>query len=198
MTAHSKKIKTDENGYLRIVYGEVYAPDRPDSGGDFMTAETIREMAWRFMRDQNTKKVDVEHQNGLTPGVEIVESFIARDGDTDFIPGAWVVGAHIPDDEIWGQILDGTLNGFSMEALVMQENVIVEVDFPPVVTGQTSTDDDHSHTFYVTYDQAGIFQGGTTSSVDGHTHDILAGTHTEEADGHTHRFSAVDDVKITK
>ena len=35
---------------LQVVYGEVYAPGFPDSQGDFMTRETIREMAFEFMR----------------------------------------------------------------------------------------------------------------------------------------------------
>ena len=33
---------------LQIVYGEVYAPDFPDSQGDYMSRETIREMAFEF------------------------------------------------------------------------------------------------------------------------------------------------------
>ena len=33
---------------LQIVYGEVYAPEFPDSQGDYMSRETIREMAFEF------------------------------------------------------------------------------------------------------------------------------------------------------
>jgi hypothetical protein len=41
---------------LQVVWGEVYAPGFPDSQGDFMTAETVREMAWRFMRKSDTRE----------------------------------------------------------------------------------------------------------------------------------------------
>ena len=35
-------VKRDEEGIEhRLVYGEVYAPNRPDSDGEFMTAEQI-------------------------------------------------------------------------------------------------------------------------------------------------------------
>ena len=46
---------------LQVVYGEVYAPGFPDSQGDYMNAETIREMAFEFMRKGNGANIDVQH-----------------------------------------------------------------------------------------------------------------------------------------
>jgi len=190
--------KTDPEEELRMVWAEVYAPSRPDAGGDFMDAKTIREMSYKFMKSGRTDQVDVMHKNDTTKGVEIVESFIAREDDQTFIPGSWVVGVHVPDDGIWGRIKSGELNGFSLEALAMTKKVEVELDIPPVVSGQTSKDNDHVHKFYVTFGDKGEFLGGKTDVQVGHFHVIKAGTVTEESKDHTHRFSSVDDLLIVE
>ena len=179
-----------------IVYGEVYAPDRPDAQGEFMRAEYIQKMAHEFVRKGRMDQIDVMHNNQVVPGLCIVESFIARKGDPDFLEGSWVIGMHVPDDDLWGKIKKGDINGFSMEALVTRHQQDVLIEQPPVVSGMTSKSDGHEHKFYVTYDQAGAFKGGTTDMIDGHVHRIVAGTHTEIAAGHSHRFSSVDDLRI--
>lgn len=190
-------VRKDEEGVEhRLVYGEVYAPNRPDSDGEFMTAEQIMKMAHEFVRKQRTDQVDTHHDNEVVPGVVVVESFLARKGDPDFIEGAWVVGVHVNDDDTWEKVKKGELNSFSMEALVMREEVEIEIEIPPVVSGLTSKTEAHVHKFYVTYDANGKFKGGTTDEVDGHKHSIIAGTITEEVQGHRHKFSAVDDIEI--
>ena len=189
----------------RMVWAEVYAPNRPDSDGEYMDAETIEKMAYEFMRKQLTRKVDVQHDNGLYDGISVIESFVARKGDPDFIPGSWVVGMHIDNDEIWEKVEKGEINGFSVEAMVMKDEVEVSMEIPPVITGTTSVhkeqgdDKGHSHTFEALYDPEGNFIGGRTNVVNGHMHVIKRGTVTEAAaDGHSHRFSAVDHVTITE
>lgn len=181
---------------LRLVYAEVYAPNVPDSSGDYMTVEEVRKAAYDFVRKGRLANVDVQHDNKTTEGVQIVESFISREDDKTFLPNSWVVGVHIPDDDLWSRVKKGEINGFSLEALTKVEDVEVEVEIPPVVSGHTSKSEDHDHKFYVAYDDAGKFLGGRTDSVNGHVHLIKAGTVTEEVDGHTHKFSAVDLIKI--
>lgn len=197
--------KTADDPELRIVWAEVFAPDRPDAAGDFMTPETIREMAYEFMRKQELGNVDQMHDNKTTEGVQIIESFIVRKGDPDFIEGAWVVAVHVDDDETWEKVKKGELNGFSLEALAMTEELEVEIEIPPVVTGKTSKSEDHEHTFFVTYDDQGEFKGGQTDkAADGHFHVIRAGTVTDGAktsvakDEHTHRFSSVDNLRVVR
>lgn len=180
----------------RMVYGEVYAPDRPDSGGDFMRAEDIKTMAHNFMKNLRLKSVDVNHNNEVQEDVTVVESFIAREDDPLFIPGSWVVGVHVNNDQVWEDIKAGKLNGFSIEALAKGEDVEVDVEVPPVVSGLTNDVQGHTHKFFVSYDKDGAFLGGKTDVVDGHQHLIRAGTFTETANGHSHRFSAVDDIQI--
>lgn len=180
---------------LHMVYGEVYAPNRPDAQKEWMTREEIRKMAHRFVRERKFDQIDVMHDNKIVK-CEIVESWIASDNDPNYIPGSWCIGMHVPDEGLWQDYKSGKLNGFSMEAMVTKDEREVEIEVPPVVTGKTSKSESHEHEFFVSYDDEMKFLGGQTSEVNGHTHAILAGTHTQEASGHSHRFSSVDGIKI--
>ena len=180
-----------------IVMAEVYAPMIPDSDGEYMDAEGIRKMAYKFMKSMKLDQIDKQHTNELSEGATVVESFIAREGDPTFIPGSWVVGVHIPDDADWAKVKKGEINGFSIEAMVVKTPKDVEVEVPPVIRGITmKADDGHTHTFYVAYDDNGKFLGGRTSDENGHSHIIKRGTITEPSEGHQHRFSHVDDLVI--
>ena len=114
---------------LQIVWAEVYVPNIPDSQGDFMSAETIREMAYTFLKNNYLTHVDVNHNNVLS-GASVVESFIAREGDPDFVPHSWVVGVHVPDPALWEDIKTGKLNGFSLEGMSMKEQKTVVMNIP--------------------------------------------------------------------
>ena len=197
MTRERKLAADDEQ---RMVWAEVYAPDIPDTEGDFMNAATIRKMAYGFLRNKRVDSIDMQHDNKLVEGASIVESFIARKGDPDFIEGAWVVGMHVNNDDVWGKIKNGVINGFSLEALVTRAPTIIEMELPPILEGTTSKSDNHEHRFFVAYDEAGKFLGGRTDVVEGHAHLIKRGTTTEEAgeDKHAHRFSYIEGIKAVE
>ena len=188
-------LKTDETPYKQIAYAEVYAPGIPDSHGDVMTAEEIERMAHTFLTDKRVDMVDVQHDNNTTYGCVIVESFIAREGDTDFTPYSWVVGIHVADPVLWQKILDHEINGLSMEAMALRQDVDVVLEIPDKITGGTDEVDGHSHTFSVSYDEEGNFLGGETSTTMDHRHVITHGTVTDEADGHAHRFAFLDSIQ---
>lgn len=181
---------------LRLIYSEVYAPNRPDAQGEFMRPDTIMKAAHSFVKAGRMANIDKEHDNVLLEGVQVVESFVARKGDPDFIEGAWVVGIHVDNDAIWEAVKKGEVNGLSLEAFVEKDEQEVVVEIPGLITGKTSKSDSHEHVFYVTYDANGKFLGGVTDTVDGHRHSIVAGTVTEPHDGHSHRFSSVDGIEI--
>lgn len=196
--------KTDAK--LQIAYAEVYAPNIPDSHGDFMVPEEIRKMAHGFMRNGLTKSVDIEHDNKTDYDCAIVESFIAREGDPDFIPGSWVCGCHIPNPEVWELVEKGEINGFSMQGMGLQTDAEILIDLPPFVKGlvSKSEDDGHWHAFEVRFDDEGNFEGGKTIATfpaghPDHTHLIKRGTITEPAGGksdpHVHRFSFVEGIQ---
>lgn len=196
MSCHEVSIKK-KDAAQRLVFAEVYAPSRPDSDVEFMRAEEIQKMAYGFMKTMKLSAVDQQHNNEMVEGACIVESFIARKGDPDFIEGAWVVGMHIDNDEVWDRVEKGEINGFSVEALVTKHPQEVVLELPPIVRGLTfKGEDGHDHTFHVAYDSEGKFLGGRTDNVDGHEHIIKRGTVTEEAEGHSHRFSHVEGLRI--
>lgn len=174
---------------LQVAFGEVYSPNFPDSQADFMTPEDIVLSAYKFMNDLRQRGIDVNH-DGNTDGIGVVvESFIARKGDPDFVQGAWVVGVRVHASEIWEKIKSGEINGFSMEAMVKQKKRLLTVEVPDVLKGETESQEQHTHVFEMKLDSHGRVLTGSTSITDGHFHEIKRGTATEKADGHSHRYS---------
>lgn len=183
----------------QIAWAEVYPPNRPDVDGEFMSPEDIKLLAYRFMIDGDIHRFDLKHNGKVEKDLYLVESFIARAGDPDFIPGSWVVAVYVKSPTLWAQVKRGELNGFSVEALVKKKPTAVTLDLPDLLTGTTSAaDDGHTHTFAVKFDKDGKFLGGSTSFTNGHNHRILAGTITQRTNDHTHRFSAVDTLTVSE
>ena len=184
-------LKLDED--RQVVLGAVYIPDFVDSQGDWATADEIEKAAYEFMAKGDVRAIDTNHDMEDNGGV-VVESFIARKGDPDFVEGSWVLGVKLTDD-LWDDVKKGELNGFSMFGKAVRTPGAVEVEIPDdgVVKGDVQESDDHTHRFIVKFDVAdGKFLGGETDQgPDGHTHVIKSGTVTEEAgvDGHSHRYS---------
>ena len=106
--------KADEE--KRIVYGVVYEPDAKDSDGNWMTASEIEKMAHGFVKSLRLKQIDKNH-NGEAGDGEVVESFVAREGDPDFPKGAWVLGTQITKDETWRAIKKGEITGYSIQGV---------------------------------------------------------------------------------
>lgn len=172
----------------RICFGEVYAPYVLDSHGDFMAPEDIEAMAHRFMQLNNIQRAIDTNHNNQSNGSWPIESFIARKGDPDYTPGAWVLGVKVPDDAVWNAIKRGDLNGYSFEALVYKVAVIVSVDATPDHVGKTEDNEGHSHFFYVKLNSDGKVESGMTSDDEGHSHVIKRGTATEKSQNHSHRI----------
>ncbi len=176
----------------QLAYGAVYMPMIPDSQGDFMTVEEIEKMAHRFMKDGLLRGIDTQHDLSDNGSI-VVESFIVRKGDPDFIEGSWVAAVWVPDD-IWPLVKSGELGGFSMYGKGERIPTMITIEVPDdgILKGMTEEMDDHDHRYVLRFDDEGNFLGGETSMVDGHSHTITKGTVTEEEDGHRHRFSFVE------
>src|SRR5262245_4200784 len=157
------KAKRDDR---QIAYGEVYAPMDVDTHGEFMTADDIETLAHKFMLKALSKKIDVNHDN-QDGRASAVESFIAREGDPDFTPGAWVLGVKVFDRGVWSKIKSGEITGFSMQARVRQIPMVVELEDVPEEQFQGRTnpsgDDGHVHDFWVLVDKKGNAVAGQTS-----------------------------------
>lgn len=176
----------------QLAYGEVYIPMIPDSQGDFMTVEEIEKMAHRFMKDGNLRGVDTQHDLSDNGSI-IVESFIVRKNDPDFIEGSWVAAVWVADD-IWPLVKSGELGGFSMYGKGERIPTMITIEVPEngILKGETDDYEDHTHLYTLRFDNEGNFLGGDTNVVKGHSHRITKGTVTEEEDDHRHRFSFVE------
>lgn len=190
-TAHLKRKDGDE--WERVVFAEVLIPNVPNVFGDLWSPAAVREAAYEFMRQGYG--IDVDHDNVDVSGpVHVVESFIVRAGDTDFIEGSWVVAMRVEDDTLWQKILDNEINGYSYEATVnFLAGIFVDETDDGTRTGYTEPDpyDGHRHAFAVLVDANNRPLSGGTDEVDGHSHTISTHTVTDESDGHSHRFNLV-------
>ncbi len=192
MTPARLVLREDRN-WEQVVFAEVLVPEVVNNYGDIHTRESVVEFAYEFAR--RGYGLDVNHDNVDVTGTAyyVVESFIARDGDPDFIDGSWVVGVKIVDADLWARILAGDINGFSYEALVE----MIPVEFVGTtnrqIAGETSPHpvDGHSHTFVLFVDAQNNPTAGGTSVNAGHSHRIVSHTTTEVADGHNHRFQVI-------
>lgn len=180
----------------QIAYGEVYIPMIPDSQGDFMTEEEIEKMAHRFMKDALLRSVDTQHDLSDNGSI-IVESFMVREGDLDFIKGAWVAGVWCPDD-IWPLVKSGELGGFSMYGKGERIPTMITIEVPDdgILKGETAESEEHTHKYTLHFNKSGDFLGGETSVVSGHNHKITKGTVTDEEEDHRHRFSFVEALRV--
>lgn len=183
-------IREDDERWERLVFAEVLVPESPNTYSDFWTRDAIKEAAYGFMK--HGFGIDVDHDNvDRTGGIYIVETFIARDGDPDFIPGSWVVGMRVEDDEVWGRILSGDINGYSYEAVLSTIEALFEGDKSGLVAGITEPDpnDGHVHEYLVRVNGIAEIVGGGTSFVNDHWHSITTHTYTDEEQQHKHRYN---------
>lgn len=181
----------------QMIWTEVYVPFVPDSQGEFMSPEEIEKTAYNFMKGQRMYNVDTEHNLEKNETV-VIESFIARKGDQDFIPGAWVVGMHVVNPVTWSKVEKGEVNALSMYGSGLRDDAVLEIEIPDdgVVKGETQAAEDHKHEFFLQFNSDGKVVKGHTDAVtlngQAHSHVIKGGTVTETAAGHAHRYSVSD------
>ena len=119
-----------ESEEKRLVFGVVARADFPIFRTDpvlgdhyvIFPAESIREMAQKYLTEGRADRVDEMHDGDDVEGVHLVQWFIkdsakgiAPEGFDDIADGSLFAEYHVEDDEIWQQIKDGTFKGFSME-----------------------------------------------------------------------------------
>lgn len=185
---HIVRIKSLDTA-RRIVFGEVYAPDRLDTYGEYMKAADIETMAHRFMTlPKLSEVVDTNHDNQPN-GSYPIESFIARSGDPQFTEGAWVLGVKVPDDATWNAITAGRINAFSFEAMVIPQETEIEYFVIRDHVGAVEAAMEHDHAYMVQVDSKGmVVKGWTSPAPDGHTHQITRASITEVTGDHSHRY----------
>lgn len=119
-----------ENEDKRLAFGVVARADFPVFRTDpvlgdhyvIFPADTIREMAQKYLTEDRADRVDLMHDGQDVGGVHLVQWLIkdtakgiAPAGFDDIADGSLFAEYHVEDDAIWQQIKDGTFKGFSME-----------------------------------------------------------------------------------
>lgn len=191
-----RSLKRAGEEWQQVAWTELLIPDTPNMFGDIWTREAIIEARDKFM--MSDFGIDLEHDNDDQRNVEyaVVEMFVARDDDPDFIPGSLVVGMKFLTEDSWNKVLSGEINGLSYEGTVYQIDVDIEwPDLPRLVSGVTEPDpfDGHTHTFVVELGEENKVLSGSTGETDGHSHSLTTHTITGKAAGHTHRYQILGD-----
>jgi hypothetical protein len=114
----------------RIVVGPAMVPDlrifRKTKDGDpyhvYFSAETIRMIAEKYMRNKYIDNNDENHDGQAVKDVYVIESWIKEDaqdksnkyGYEDLPIGTWFVSMKVKNDDVWNKVKSGDLNGFSV------------------------------------------------------------------------------------
>lgn len=117
----------------RLVRGVVMRADFPIYRNDprlgeyyiVYKADTIREMAEKYLTESRQNNVNLMHEDGTdTDGVRMVQWFIKDEaagvspgGFGDIADGSLFAEFHVQDDSIWDEIKAGTYKGFSLEGV---------------------------------------------------------------------------------
>lgn len=136
----SDSVKIHLNEEKKIITGVAMRPNFPiyrkENGREFymqFSADEIERAVYKFMREGRTMKVNIEHSQDQEEidGIWMIESFILSENHRigypqfdDIEPGSWVVSYKVDNDDVWNDIKDGKLRGFSIQAngkLVMSE-----------------------------------------------------------------------------
>jgi hypothetical protein len=98
----------------QMVFGVVLSPEEFDLQGDIIAADEIEKTAHNFMKEYRV--VGLGHEKKAN--AKVIESYIARkafDMNGEKVKkGAWVLGVHVEDKNLWNQIKSGEIKSFSI------------------------------------------------------------------------------------
>lgn len=176
--------------------GEVYVPMHLDTFNTTMTKEEIKRVAYEFMRKGMLDHIDEMH-NYQKSGSYVVESFIARAGDPDFVEGSWVLATKIEDDVVWDKVIRGEYNGYSIGGKATREKALVKLTRIKELELRTENNSDssfeeHNHAIHLMFDKGGKIIPTWTSTEHDHAHEVCYTTATELAENHNHRFVVIE------
>jgi len=88
----------------------------------FFSENTVRKASELFLKRSNQNNATYEHKDKLS-GMSVVESWIIEDTKQDKsakygfdLPvGTWMISMKVDNDEVWQDVKDGKVKGFSIE-----------------------------------------------------------------------------------
>ena len=100
----------------RYVLGIVLEPEVVDAQGDIYSPDEVRQAAHRFMEEFGG--LGLMHRMRVNGQVKVLESYLApvdfTVGEATVRKGAWLLAVRILSDELWAEVKDGKLTGFSI------------------------------------------------------------------------------------
>lgn len=109
-------VKAESTEDERYVLGIVLEPEVVDAHKDIYSAEEIRKAAYKFMEEYRT--IGLQHKYDVSESVKILESYIAPTdltiGETTVKKGTWMLAVRVNDGDLWDDIKEGRMTGFSI------------------------------------------------------------------------------------
>lgn len=100
----------------RFVLGIVLEPETKDSQNDIYSEDVIRKAAHDFMAE--FQNIGLMHRTIINGKAQILESYLAPSafniGDQEVKKGTWLFGVRVTDDDLWEEVKDNQLTGFSI------------------------------------------------------------------------------------
>ena len=120
-----------QNEDKRIIFTPVLIPNqliyRNIAGEEFnlmFDKETIEQVEQKWVKDNLSSTVDIEHSSKLIDGVTFFESvllnnerFATAKGFEGLPEGTWFLTGKVESDDVWTKIKSGEVNGVSIDGL---------------------------------------------------------------------------------
>jgi hypothetical protein len=114
-----KLIKETADKEKRLIYGVVIEPENVDTDNQWTDEENIEFACHTFMK--SFQEFGINHDEVIFDGLQLVENYIAP---TNFMmnkslikKGSWVMVHYVKSDDIWNDIQNGELTGYSFEGI---------------------------------------------------------------------------------
>ena len=139
LSKHKVEFKTIDSD-KRIIVGLALVPDkliyrrREDYEYNIVfSKDTVRKASELYLKRLKLNNATLEHDNQMTTGVSVIESWIVEDPKKDktalyglnAVEGAWAVTMKIDNDDVWEDVKQGKYLGLSIEGM-FSDNVDVE------------------------------------------------------------------------
>jgi hypothetical protein len=108
----------------------------------YFSEDTVRHASELFLMKGNQNNATYEHKQKLE-GMSVVESWLIQDSKTDksrlygfdLPKGTWMISMKVNNDDVWKQVKDGKVKGFSIEgyfadklemSMMSEEDLLIE------------------------------------------------------------------------
>jgi len=108
----------------------------------YFSEDTVRHASELFLMKGNQNNATYEHKEKLD-GMSVVESWLIQDSKTDksrlygfdLPKGTWMISMKVNNDDVWKQVKDGKVKGFSIEgyfadklemSMMSEEDLLIE------------------------------------------------------------------------